>query len=75
MRGCVVSDISDTGARLDVEHPEELPEAFQLLLSGRGGIHRQCQAVWRTSSQIGVYFEKAPATQLPRRRTALSARG
>jgi len=30
-----------------------------VLLSGRGGIYRQCRAVWRTKDQIGVQFERA----------------
>ena len=59
LRGCVVSDISEGGARLDVENAAELPEQFQLLLSGRDGIYRQCRAVWRTPNQIGVQFETA----------------
>jgi hypothetical protein len=58
LRGCMVSDISETGAKLDVENAEELPGEFQLLLSGRGGIYRQCYAIWRTSNQIGVHFER-----------------
>lgn len=74
LRGCIVSDISQTGAKLDVENPEELPDAFQLLLSGRGGIYRQCQVVWRSNSQIGVHFETAAAARPPRTKTARPAR-
>lgn len=58
LRGCMVSDISDDGAKLDVESAQDLPDEFQLLLSGNGGIYRQCRAVWRTSDQIGVHFER-----------------
>jgi hypothetical protein len=65
LRGCMVSDISDSGAKLDVESAEELPDEFQLLLSGHGGIYRECRAVWRTINQIGVQFEK-PAPRLQR---------
>jgi hypothetical protein len=57
LRGCIVSDISEGGARLDVESAVELPDQFQLLLSCRDGIYRQCRAVWRTNNQIGVQFE------------------
>lgn len=74
LRGCVVSDISHTGAKLDVENPEDLPDAFQLLLSGRGGIYRRCQVVWRSNNQIGVHFEKEPAVQAPRTKTVSPAR-
>lgn len=63
LQGCMVSDVSETGARLDVEHPEALPEAFTLVLSGRGGIHRQCRVMWRTEDQIGVRFVKTGAAR------------
>jgi hypothetical protein len=67
LRGCMVSDISDDGARLDVESADELPDEFQLLLSG-GGIYQQCRAVWRTNTQIGVEFKRrtAPRAKAPR---------
>ena len=64
LRGCIVSDISETGAKLDAEKAEELPNEFQLLLSGRCGIYRQCHTVWRTSNQIGVHFA-SPAERAP----------
>lgn len=59
LRDCRVSDVSETGARLDLEHPEMLPETFTLLLSGRGGIQRRCVVMWRSNGQIGVQFEKS----------------
>lgn len=62
LRGCIISDISDTGARLSVEHPEALPEIFHLLLSNRGGVHRRCRVMWRSKSQIGVCFDKSDAS-------------
>jgi len=58
LRGCIVSDVSETGARLDVEQPQSVPEQFNLLLSGRGGIYRRCRIVWRSQDQVGVRFEK-----------------
>lgn len=61
LRGCVVSDLSETGAKLQLANPEELPETFNLLLSGRGRIHRRCRAVWRKQNQMGVHFEQAEA--------------
>lgn len=59
LRNCTMSDISDNGAKLDVKNAEDLPEEFQLHLSGRGGIYRKCRTVWRTADQVGVHFEKA----------------
>ena len=56
-RGCMVADISETGARLDVDAPDELPENLLLLLTGDGRARRKCRVVWRSEHQIGVQFE------------------
>lgn len=76
-RGCMVSDISETGARLAIENPQELPKTFNLLLSGRGGIYRRCRVVWRSESQVGVQFEKIEsrfASRDPSTKTRVPAR-
>ncbi len=57
-RDCTLSDISETGARIDVETAEELPDRFTLLLSGNGAPKRSCRVVWRQPTQIGVEFER-----------------
>ena len=57
MHGCVLSDISDTGARLDVEDSSTLPDRFMLLLSGTGSARRSCRVIWRAPAQVGVAFE------------------
>lgn len=56
-RGCVLSDISDTGARIAVETADELPDRFVLLLSGNGSPRRKCRVVWRQPTQVGVNFD------------------
>jgi hypothetical protein len=56
-RDCVLSDISDTGARIDVASPNELPDFFTLLLSGNGSPRRKCRVVWRQDKQVGVNFD------------------
>jgi len=58
LHGCVLSDISDTGARLDVEDANVLPERFMLLLSGKGSARRSCRVIWRGPAQLGVAFER-----------------
>ena len=70
LHGCVISDISDTGARLDLEEPEKLPEKFVLLLSNRGSPKRKCKVIWRTETQIGVEFDRRlpQAVQAPIKR-------
>ena len=69
--GCVLSDVSDSGARIDVEDPEKIPDRFLLLLSGNGLAKRKCHVVWRRSRQIGVKFDRsfvdpAQATLVPK---------
>lgn len=51
---CVVRDISQTGARLIVTSPSELPDTFSLFLSK--DVARQCRVVWRKEKQVGVNF-------------------
>jgi len=58
LRGCVLADISDTGARLDVESVEGIPDEFILQLSSRGTAKRKCRVVWRKDDQLGVTFDR-----------------
>jgi hypothetical protein len=48
LSSCMISDISETGARLTVGG--KLPDEFTLLL------HRRCRVVRRSDGQIGVKF-------------------
>ena len=61
MHGCALADISDTGARIDIEGAEKMPEQFFLLLSRRHNAatpRRICRVVWRKPGQLGVTFER-----------------
>ena len=58
LHGCVLSDISDTGARIDVDETKTIPDQFMLLLSSNGSARRKCRVVWRKPRQIGVKFER-----------------
>ena len=58
LQGCVVADVSDSGARLDVENSTTVPDSFVLLLSASGKPKRKCRVIWRKGAQIGVEFEK-----------------
>ncbi len=54
-RDCMVTDISERGARLysDID----MPERFTLSLSGDGtNIRRECRVVWRLGGELGVEF-------------------
>ena len=58
LHGCVLSDISDTGARLDIDDSKEIPDNFMLWLSSSGLARRKCKVVWRKPRQIGVSFAR-----------------
>jgi hypothetical protein len=57
LHGCVMSDISDCGARLDIDDTKPIPDQFLLFLSTNGAARRKCRVVWRKPRQIGVSFE------------------
>ena len=61
-RDCLISDLSDHGARLFAEGVE-VPEQFSLLIDNdQRGLRRQCQVVWRLGYEVGVKFtDKVPA--------------
>jgi hypothetical protein len=60
--GCVLSDVSEHGARLDVESIESIPDEFMLFLSRRGVPRRKCRVAWRSNeqAQLGVRFQDPP---------------
>jgi len=54
-RDCIVTDLSDSGARLYSEL--EIPERFTLSLSGDGvDVRHECRVVWRLGGELGVEF-------------------
>lgn len=52
---CVVRNLSDTGAALEVASPLGIPQAFNLLIAG-DRTSRQCEVRWRKENRIGVAF-------------------
>ena len=55
-RDCMISDISDRGARLFAEGAD-VPDQFHLLISDDGrGLRRECKVVWRLGYELGVQF-------------------
>jgi hypothetical protein len=54
-RDCLVTDISESGARLYAEGIV-VPESFVLVLTGSQTIRRDCKVVWRLGNEIGVEF-------------------
>jgi len=54
-RTCLVTDISDNGARLYSEN--DIPNVFTLAVSGEGiALKRECRVVWRLGHEMGVEF-------------------
>lgn len=54
-RGCMVTDISEGGARLYAE--TGMPDAFTLHVTGDdGALRRDCRVVWRLGGECGVKF-------------------
>ena len=54
-RDCMITDISKQGARLFAD-AINVPDRFDLLISGEVGTRRECQVVWRLGGEIGVTF-------------------
>jgi PilZ domain len=57
LQGCALSDISNNGARIDVDNAKKLPDEFMLFLSNNGSARRACHVVWRKPRQVGVKFQ------------------
>lgn len=54
-RTCLVTDISDSGARLYSEN--DIPNVFTLAVSGEGiDTKHECRVVWRLGHEMGVEF-------------------
>ena len=51
---CVVRNLSERGACLNVESPIGIPDTFDLVID-RASV-RNCRVTWRTATQIGVEF-------------------
>ena len=53
---CMVRNMSNTGAALDVTSPIGIPEHFTLVLPAEGR-HMPCHVVWRKERRLGVAFD------------------
>jgi hypothetical protein len=74
--GCVVSDVSDSGARIDVQDSKVLPDHFVLLLTNTGAARRYCRVMWRKPTQVGVKFARSlaeAATGIPASKSKAAA--
>ena len=57
-RSCVLLDVSQTGAKLEVESTLDVLQAkeFFMLLSSTGLAYRRCELVWIDGTTAGVHF-------------------
>ena len=57
-RACFLLDVSDTGAKIEVEGSTEVLKAreFFLVLSTTGLAYRHCELIWIDGSMAGVRF-------------------
>lgn len=57
-RSCVLLDISQTGAKIEVEGTLDVLQAkeFFMLLSSTGLAYRRCELVWIDGTTAGVHF-------------------
>lgn len=54
-RDCMITDISERGARLYSE--VDMPETFTLSMTGEDEhMRRECRVVWRLGGELGVEF-------------------
>lgn len=52
---CVIRNLSDTGASIEVASPVGIPDDFTLLIRPET-IKRHCRVEWRLANRIGVQF-------------------
>ncbi len=57
---CMISDVSATGAQLNLTASVELPDQFDLILAKGGAVRRPCTVIWRDANHVGVRFRDAP---------------
>lgn len=57
---CLVRNLSETGAKLEVSGAVTVPERFELDIP-RKGVRRRARMVWRREGEMGVAFEDAAA--------------
>jgi PilZ domain len=60
---CLLSDISNSGAKLGISDDQELPDEFILLLSSQGRTRRKCRVIWRQAGRMGVEFFRGPIAE------------
>lgn len=71
---CVVRDISDTGARLQVKDHTSVPDTFELLIE-LDGFEADAEVVWRGDGEVGIIFLSEPVIVKPKRTQVVTSHG
>jgi hypothetical protein len=53
---CIVRNLSQTGARIEIASPVGVPEVFTLVIE-TDHFKRRCHAIWSSERRIGVAFD------------------
>ncbi len=74
-RSCVLLDVSQTGAKVEVEGTLDVLQAkeFFMLLSSTGLAYRRCELVWIDGTTAGVHFITADGKRKPASAPAAAA--
>ena len=57
---CVVRNISQEGAAIEVENPSYVPAHFRLVMASDSS-SRECTVIWIQQKRIGVVFATPPS--------------
>jgi hypothetical protein len=63
----VVRDVSQTGAQLELQTFEDVPDYFVLEIAANIPVIRRCKMVWQDAEVIGVMFPDRQPKYPPRR--------
>lgn len=53
---CIILDVSEHGARIELASPAGLPNDIYLFITMDGSRRRRCRIAWRSETQIGVGY-------------------
>ena len=59
-RLCIISNLSNGGARITGIAPDTLPDTFLLRIFPRASRTKQCRVLWRSKDALGVQFAEEP---------------
>ena len=64
---CMLVDVCETGARLIINDPDDVPDEFTIVISHSHTAARRCRLIWRGRVDVGVAFETNGPLQISAR--------